>query len=197
MNDEIKSALRRDPVMDNLIDKHGYLTITPADNEYERLCISIINQQLSTASAAAIQDRVLDTLGRSITPQKILNTDSEKLRDDGLSRTKVEYMQNAATAFKNQDLSADGLRNLSDDEVIDKLTDIKGIGEWTARMYLLFVLGREDVLPLGDLGIRNGIKEIYADGEDITRQEMREIGDRWRPYRSYGTRYIWAEYESK
>lgn len=196
MNDDIETTLRRDPVMDALVDRHGPVTVTPADNEFQRLCVSVINQQLSTASAAAIRDRVFEVLDGSVTPEKVLGADPEALRDAGLSRTKVEYLRNAATAFSERDLTASGLADCSDEEVIDRLTDIRGIGDWTARMYLIFVLGREDVFPLGDLGIRNGLEEIYADGGDLTREEMRDIGDRWRPYRSYGTRYVWAEYES-
>jgi len=88
------------------------------------------------------------------------------------------------------------MAGLDDAEAVDRLTEIRGIGAWTARMYLLFVLGREDVLPLGDLAVRRGIETLYNGGEELSRAEMREIAESWRPYRSLATRYVWREYES-
>jgi DNA-3-methyladenine glycosylase II len=189
-----ESVLGADPVMAELLDKHDPYT-EASWTEYERLCISIINQQLSTASAAAVKERVFDLVG-DVTPESVLAAEKANLRDAGLSRTKVEYLKNAARAFQRDDFTAEGLADHSDQEVVDALTEIKGVGNWTARMYLLFVLEREDILPLGDLAVRRGIQQLYGDGEELTRAEMREIGDQWRPYRSVATRYIWAEYES-
>jgi len=192
--DGVESVLRTDPVMAELLDKHD--PYTEANwTEYERLCISIINQQLSTASAAAVKERVFALLG-DVTPEAVLAAEKEALRDAGLSRTKVEYLKNAARAFQRNDFTVEGLADHSNEEVVSALTEIKGVGDWTARMYLMFVLEREDILPLGDLAVRRGIQQLYGDGEELTREEMREIGERWRPYRSVATRYIWAEYES-
>ncbi|PGF18132.1 3-methyladenine DNA glycosylase [Natrinema sp. CBA1119] len=195
MNEEAHAVLREDPVMAGLLDRHDPYAESDRD-EYERLCISIINQQLSTASAAAVRERVFDLLEGDVTPASVLAADEAALRDAGLSRSKVEYVQNAARAFRENDYTQTGLASYSDDEVVDRLTDIKGIGAWTARMYLLFVLERPDVLPLGDLAVRRGIEQLYGDGGELTRAEMREIAEPWRPYRSVATRYIWAEYES-
>ena len=195
MLDEATPVLRRDDVMARLIDEHDPYTEVEW-SEYERLAISIINQQLSTASAAAVRERVFELLNHEVTPATVLAAEEEALREAGLSRMKVEYIQNAARAFQESDFSREGLAAYSDDEVVELLTEIKGIGEWTAEMYLLFVLEREDILPLGDLAIRRGIEQLYADGAELTRAEMREIAERWRPYRSVATRYIWAHYES-
>ncbi|WP_254546477.1 DNA-3-methyladenine glycosylase family protein [Halomarina pelagica] len=181
--------------MADLVERHGPIDTSPADDEFERLCVSIINQQLSTASAAAVRDRVFALLD-DVTPETVLAADRDALREAGLSRTKVEYVRNAAEAFVERDLTREGLADHTDEEVVEELTRIKGVGEWTARMYLMFVLGRDDVLPLGDLGIRNGIRQIYGDGEELTREEMRAIAERWRPYRSHAMRYVWAEYEA-
>lgn len=181
--------------MDRLVETHGRLSIDPADNEFRQLCRSIINQQLSTASANAIRKRAFGLLDDQVTPECVLATDTEALRDAGLSETKVDYLRSAADAFRSRDLTREGFADLSDAEVVDEMTAIRGVGDWTARMYLIFVLGREDVLPLGDLAIRKGIESVYGDGNEMGRDEMREIADAWRPYRSYGTRYIWAEYE--
>ncbi len=195
MNDDAIATLRTDPAMAELLDSHDPYS-ERSWSEYERLCISIINQQLSTASAKAVKERVFDLLDHDVTPENVLAAAEDDLRDAGLSRTKVEYVKNAARAFQRDDYTKSGLADCSDEEVIDRLTEIKGVGDWTARMYLLFVLEREDVLPLGDLAVRRGIEQIYNDGEELTRAEMREIAEAWRPYRSVATRYIWAEYES-
>ncbi|WP_200531918.1 DNA-3-methyladenine glycosylase 2 family protein [Halorubrum sp. LN27] len=198
MNERVAATLREDPTMARLIDRHGPLRVEPAGDEFARLCTSIVNQQLSTASAAAIHERFLDALGGDPTPDRVLAADEDRLRETGLSGTKVEYLREVAGAFSDgdRDLTREGLADASDEEVVAALTEIRGVGEWTARMYLIFALGREDVLPLGDLAVRKGIEQVYNDGEELTRAEMREIGDAWRPYRSYGTRYVWAEYES-
>lgn len=198
MDDSVEATLRDDPKMARLIDHHGPMSIEPAADPFARLCRSIISQQLSTASAASIHERFCDVVGDTVTPQTVLAADETRLRDAGLSRTKVEYLRAAARAFADEetDFTRAGLTDRSDSAVIDSLTTIRGVGEWTARMYLVFALGREDVLPLGDLAVRNGIEQVYADGDDLTRTEMRAIAEAWRPYRSYGTRYIWAAYES-
>ncbi|EMA67638.1 HhH-GPD family protein [Halorubrum aidingense JCM 13560] len=198
MDDRVAATLREDPTMARLIDRHGPLAIEPADDAFARLCTSIVNQQLSTASASAIHGRMVDALDGTVAPESLLAADEAALRETGLSGTKVEYLRNAAEAFRDddRDLTRAGLADADDGAVVDRLTEIRGVGEWTARMYLIFALGREDVLPLGDLAVRKGIEQVYNDGDDLSRAEMREIGDAWRPYRSYGTRYIWAEYES-
>ncbi|WP_433623843.1 DNA-3-methyladenine glycosylase family protein [Halomicrococcus sp. NG-SE-24] len=195
MDEDIEATLRDDPVMAELLDEHDPYT-EPEWTEYERLVVSIINQQLSTASAAAVKERVFAVLDQEVNPATVLEAEADALRDAGLSRTKVEYVRNAARAFRENDLTREGLAEHSDEEVIDQLTDIKGIGKWTARMYLIFVLERPDVLPLGDLAVRRGIERLYADSGDLSRSEMRDIAEAWRPYRSWATRYIWAEYES-
>lgn len=198
MDDRVTATLREDPVMAGLIDRHGPLAVEPSENPFRRLCVSILNQQLSTASAAAIRERAFDVIDDEVTPARVLAVDTERLTEAGVSRTKVEYLRSAARAFvdRGDGFSREALADHDDDAVVAELTDIRGVGEWTARMYLIFALGREDVLPLGDLAVRKGIKALYADDAGLSRAEMREIADAWRPYRSYGTRYVWAAYES-
>ena len=194
MREEAEVVLRRDPVMADLVDR--YDPYSERDwREFERLCVSIINQQLSTASATAVRERVFDLLDGVVTPEAVLVADEEALLDAGLSSSKTEYVRNAARAFQREDLTREGLADHSDEEVVERLTAIRGVGPWTARMYLIFVLERPDVLPLGDLAVRNGIEALYGDGSAMTRAEMREVAEPWRPYRSYGTRYVWAAYE--
>ncbi|MDG5820370.1 DNA-3-methyladenine glycosylase 2 family protein [Natronococcus sp. A-GB7] len=196
MREEAESVLRQDPVMAEIVERHDPYE-EPDWTEYERLCISIINQQVSTASAAAIRERVFDVLDGEVTPETVMAADEDALYEAGLSRSKIGYVRNAAEAFQENDYTRSGLTDHTNEEVIDALTEIKGIGDWTARMYLLFVLERPDILPLGDLAVRRGIENLYADdGEELTRAEMREIAETWRPHRSVATRYIWAEYEA-
>lgn len=189
---EAHDHLRDDPVMDRLIDDHGEIELEPADNEFRRLVVAIINQSISTASATAVRERVFD-LFDEVTPEAVLDTDPDALRDAGLGETKTEYVRNAARAFEDRDLTRSGLAGESDEAVVDHLTEIRGVGAWTARMYLLFVLGREDVFPIGDLAVRRGIESLYG---EMTREEMHDLAERWRPYRSIATRYLWAHYES-
>ncbi|KYH26712.1 3-methyl-adenine DNA glycosylase II [Halalkalicoccus paucihalophilus] len=196
MDDDAMAVLRRDPVMARLIEKHDPYTEPEWNEEFERLVVSVINQSISTAAANAVRERVYALFDGPITPDAILTADDEALADAGLGEQKAEYVNNAAEAFLDRDLTREGLADHTDEEVIEELTRIRGIGEWTARMYLLFVLDREDVLPLGDLAVRRGIEQLYNDGETLTRTEMREIADAWRPYRSAGTKYVWASYES-
>lgn len=191
-----QETLRTDPVMARLIDNYGEITHSPADEEYRRLAVSIVNQQLSSASAAAVRERAFSALDGEVTPTAVLEVSKDELRSAGLSEAKVRYLRNAADAFLERDFTRASLADYSDDEVIDMLTTITGIGEWTARMYLMFALGREDVLPLGDLGIRNGIEDLYGDGREMSRQEMRSVAEQWRPYRTYGCRYVWRHYET-
>lgn len=194
MNDEVLETLRADPQMAALIDRHGPVTLEPAENEFRRLARSIISQQLSTASATAVRERTFTELGQ-VTPESVLDADRAALREAGLSEAKIEYLRESAQAFLEQDLTREGLADLDDDAVVDRLTGIRGIGDWTAEMYLMFVLGRENVLPLGDLAVRRGIQQVYGDGTELSRADMREIALAWQPYRSFGTRYIWLEYE--
>jgi DNA-3-methyladenine glycosylase II len=198
MDEHVAAVLREDPAMAALIDRHGPLSVEPAADEFARLCTSIVNQQLSTASAAAIRERFVATLGGDPTPDRVLAADEEALRAAGLSGPKVEYLREAAAAFRDgdRDLTREGFAGASDEAVVEALTEIRGVGEWTARMYLIFALGHEDVLPLGDLAVRKGIQQVYNDGAALSRAEMRDVAEAWRPYRSYGTRYVWAEYES-
>lgn len=175
-----------DPVMAELIETHGQLTVEPADDMFRRMTVSIINQQLSSASARAIKERVFDRY--EITPETILDADPGELRELGLSRSKVDYIKNTATAFSEDGYSVEYFDGMSDEEVIGELTEIKGIGVWTAKMALVFGLGREDVFPVEDLGIRGGMEVAYG----ITdRAAMVEKASEWAPYRSYASRYLW------
>ena len=187
-------TLRNDETMASLVEEFGRVPVEPVESgeEFRRLVVSITNQSVSTESARAVRSRLFDTL-EDVTPQSVLETPPEELASTGVGEAKSEYLQETARAFRENDYSREAFVDVSNEEVRDALTEIRGVGEWTANMYLIFVLGREDVLPLGDLAVRRGIEGLYG---VETRDEMREIAEDWKPYRSYGTRYVWKWYES-
>lgn len=180
--------VRTDPELGRLVDVHGELSIGTADDEFERLVVAIVNQQLSVASAAAIRERLFDRV--TVTPSGVRDADDAVLRDVGLSAQKIEYVRNVADAFEESDLTREGLADVSDEVVLDRLTEIRGVGVWTGKMYLIFVLGRPDVFPIEDLGIRKAMATLYG-YDDADREAMVEHAERWRPYRSYASRYLW------
>ncbi len=182
--------LRSDPVLAEVIDAYGPLSLEPAEDPFRRLVVSILNQQLSTASANAIRERVFDRF--EIAPEPLLGADATELEERGVSRQKIEYIRNAARAFAENDLTRDSFEGMANRAVIEELTEIRGVGVWTAKMFLMFSLGREDVFPVKDLGIRNGMIELYG---ERSREEMVEVAEQWRPYRSIAALYIWRYYE--
>lgn len=182
--------LRNDPELQLLIEQYGELTLEPADNPYKRLVHSIISQQLSTTSATAIRTRLFDQF--EIAPETMLAADGQKLQDIGLSRQKIDYIKSAAEQFLEDDLTQERFHEMSNAEAIDELTAIHGIGVWTAKMFLMFVLAREDVFPVEDLGIRNGMQQLYG---DLSRSGMVEKAEEWRPYRSIASLYLWKAVE--
>jgi len=191
--DEPYETLRRDDTMASLVNEFGRVDVTPAEpgEEFRRLVVSITNQSVSTESARAVRSRLFDRLD-DVTPEAVLETPPEELASVGLGETKAEYVRNAARSFESGDYTREAFAGASNEEVRDALTGIRGVGEWTADMYLIFVLGREDVLPLGDLAVRRGIEGLYG---VEARDEMRRVAEEWKPYRSYGTRYVWEWYE--
>jgi len=184
--DDAIAALRADPDLRPLIERHGHLTIEPADDFFARFVVSVLRQQVSMASAAATRDRLFDAV--DVTPAGILAADDDTLREAGLSRQKTRYVNNIAGAFRDRGYTVDSFAEMDDDAVIDELTSITGVGDWTARMQLLFSLGRPDVFPVGDLGVRKGMRALYG---DIDRETMVERAERWAPYRSYASLYLW------
>ena len=179
-----------DPALAPVIDEHGRIELERAEDPFRRFVTSIVNQQLSTASAAAIRERLFDRV--EVTPTALLEADEATLREVGLSRQKVEYVRAIAEAWQTEQVDPAALDALSDDEVIDRLTEIRGVGVWTAKMFCLFSLAREDVFPVEDLGIRRGMEELFG---EQPRAAMVERAEDWRPYRSYASRYLWRVHD--
>ncbi|MFB6154586.1 MAG: DNA-3-methyladenine glycosylase [Haloferacaceae archaeon] len=181
------AVLARDPALEPLVTDHGPVEIDTADDPFERLVVSILRQQISMAAARSIRERLFEAV--EVTPEGLVAADEATLRDAGLSSQKATYVRNVAEAFRERDYDREAFEEMDDDAVVAELTSIAGVGDWTAKMFLLFCLGREDVFPVEDLGIRKGMQALL--GEDLTRGEMVERAERWRPYRSYASLYLW------
>jgi DNA-3-methyladenine glycosylase II len=185
-------------VLARLLDEYGPPEDTGVDrpepsDHYGALVRTIVGQQLSTLAARSIYRRLIALFGdRPPTPQEILDYDPETLRAAaGLSRAKTSYLRSLAEHVLAGDLELDRLDALSDDEAIAELVAVKGIGEWSAHMFLMFQLNRPDVLAVGDLGVRRGIQIAYGLDELPTPAEVTEIGEKWRPWRSVACRIFW------
>lgn len=185
---------RHDPVLKPVIARAGPVAIKPHRNYYWELIDSIISQQLSVKAAAAIERRFRELFGSDFPePAAILAKSVDELRSVGLSRAKAAYISDLAQHILDGKLQFDKFDAMDNQTVTAELTAVKGIGEWTAHMFLIFCMGRPDVLPTGDLGIRTGIRRLYGLGELPTPAEIRAIADanRWHPYESIASWYVW------
>jgi DNA-3-methyladenine glycosylase II len=168
------------------------------DDAYGVLVRSITGQQLSTKAAATIYGRLTELFGgRTPSPQEILGTDPDQLRAIGLSRAKAAYLRDLAEHIVDGELPIDELAELPDDEVMALLTGVKGLGRWTVDMFLMFHLGRPDVLPVGDLGIRKAIQVQYGLEELPKAAEMERIAEAWRPHRTLASLYLWESLDNR
>lgn len=191
MTRDAADALRADPALAPYVEAHGPLELDPAEDTFERLFVSLIRQQVSMDAASAIRERVYDAV--DVSPEGILAADDDSLREAGLSASKVRYANNLAEAYRANGYDRSHFADMGDDAVTEELTSITGIGPWTAKMFLMFALGRPDVFPVEDLGVRKGM-EIACDRE-MTRAAMRDRAADWAPYRSYASLYLWRAYE--
>ena len=185
---------KADPTMARLIAEVGpcRYEVKNFGTHFDALCRSIIYQQLSTKAAGTIHGRFLDLFqGRHPTPEALLAIPEETLRGVGLSRQKLNYLRDLASRVHTGALPLDHLDELPDQEIIDYLVQVKGIGVWTAQMFLMFRLGRMDVLPVLDLGIRNAIKKAYRVRGVPTPKRMQKLGAPWSPYASVACWYLW------
>lgn len=185
---------QHDPLLAPVIARAGLCDITPTTDYYQRLVGSIIGQQLSVKAAATIKQRFMQLFGGILpSPEQILSKDIDQLRSVGLSAQKANYIRDLAQHVTDGRLDFDNIESLSNADIIAKLTDIKGVGEWTAHMFLMFGMGRLDVLAHGDLGIRNGIRALYGLEHAPTPADIQKIADErgWHPYESIACWYIW------
>jgi DNA-3-methyladenine glycosylase II len=185
-----------DPIMATAIVRVGPCTLNPNPHLFETLVDAIISQQISVKAADAIMRRLRVAINAKadslISPASLLLLDDAALRAVGLSPQKMRYIRDLAERVSSRQLDLERLSELDDEEVIEELVKVKGIGRWTAEMMLIFSLGRPDVLPVDDLGFLEGVREAYALEVRPTPREMRERGEVWRPYRTFATWYMWS-----
>lgn len=190
-----------DAILEPIIARAGLPTIVPHKNYYQELVESIVSQQLSVKAAATILKRFIELFpGVDFpAPDQILSKDIEELRAVGLSRQKATYIQDLAVKVIEGSVRFNHLDTLANDEVIAELTQIKGVGVWTVHMFLLFCMGRLDVLPTGDLGIKNGIQKLYNLKEKPTIEAIEKIAkkNKWHPYESVASWYVWHSLDNK
>ena len=195
---------RSDPVLAQLIVEVGPLGNArdgrpDRDDHYGALVRTITGQQLSVLAARAIYGRLTERFGgRTPTPQQILGDDPEELRAAaGLSRAKVSYLRSLAEHVLSGELELERMDALPDERVMEELVAVKGLGEWSAHMFLMFHLDRPDVLPVGDLGIRRAIERAYGLGELPDAAAMEKIAEPWRPHRTLACRYLWRSLDNE
>lgn len=183
--------LRRDPILGKIIDSVGDYSLKKRNHHFAVLVESIVSQQLATRAAEAIFRRFKDLYPKFPTASEILATRKSRLRSVGLSSMKIEYIKDLAKKVNQGKIKMSALSKMSDEEVVSHLTQVKGIGRWTAEMFLIFSLGRQDVLPVHDLGLRKGVQMAFSLSELPEPSEVENLGKRWRPYRSVATWYLW------
>lgn len=195
MQEALVHLRRADPVMRAIIDQVGPCQIRFRDPDFETLVKSIVFQQLSGRVANVIFGRVAAAVGGKLTPENILKLRPARMRSLGLSSQKTAYIRDLARHTRDGRVVFEDLHGLSDDLVIERLTQVKGIGVWTAHMFLIFALRRLNVLPTGDLGIRNAIRKAYAMAALPDPAEMETLAQPWCPYRSVASWYLWRSLE--
>ncbi len=187
-----------DPVMHTVIERVGPCTLQPDPDTFTALVDAIISQQISVKAADAIMARVKAALPEGkITPATLLPFAPEQLRLLGLSTSKARYIHNLIEHISSGQLLLESFAELDDEAIITQLTAVKGIGRWTAEMCLIFTLGRPDILPVDDLGFLEGVRAAYQLPARPSKQDVRERGELWRPYRTFATWYMWASRELK
>ena len=193
--------MRRDPVLAAIIKRHGRCALAEARDRFDHfnmLVRAIVFQQLSTKAATTIYNRLLERMPGGVADPRALAalTDTE-LRAAGISRQKAMYLRDLASRVAAGEVPLDSIDALPDEEVIEALTRVKGIGRWTAEMFLIFRLQRPDVLPVADLGILNAIQKAYRLRKKPTAKRLQKIGESWRPYRSVACWYLWRSLDNE
>jgi DNA-3-methyladenine glycosylase II len=191
--------MRRDPVLAPVIKKHRERSLIegPPVDPFSALVRTIVGQQLSTKAAATIHGRLIALMPAGIaTPQAIATLGDAQLRQVGLSRQKSAYLRDLAAKSVSGELHLDSLSEMTDEQVIEAITKVKGLGRWSAEMFLMFRLRRPDVLPVDDLGIVNAIYRLYKLRKKPSADRIRKMGETWRPYRTVACYYLWRSLEN-
>jgi DNA-3-methyladenine glycosylase II len=193
-DDACKHLSRRDRVMKKLIPQFGEARLQSRGDAFTTLARSIVGQQISVKAAQSVWDKLAALTPGAPTrvlPDAVLALETTAMRAAGLSARKIEYLRDLATHFESGAVHVRQWQQMDDESIIEELVAIRGIGRWTAEMFLIFHLMRPNVLPLDDLGLLKGISVNYFSGEPVSRAEAREVGEAWTPFRSVATWYLW------
>jgi DNA-3-methyladenine glycosylase II len=193
-DDACRHLSRRDRVMKKLIPQFGEARLQSRGDAFTTLARSIVGQQISVKAAQSVWDRFAAAVGgvsSRLQPASVMALQPEALRAAGLSARKTEYLADLARHFESGAVHVSQWQQMDDEAIIEELVAIRGIGRWTAEMFLIFHLMRPNVLPVDDLGLIKGISLNYFSGEPVSRAEAREVGEAWAPFRSVATWYIW------
>jgi len=188
--DACKHLMKKDRVMKRLIPQFGKACLQSRGDAFVTLARSVVGQQISVKAAQTVWDRFAK-LPEQVTPAQLLRLKIDDMRAAGLSARKVEYLVDLALHFDNGLVHVDAWTGMDDEAIIAELVAIRGIGRWTAEMFLIFHLMRPNVLPLDDVGLINGISKCYFSGDVVSRSDAREVSQAWAPYRTVATWYIW------
>jgi DNA-3-methyladenine glycosylase II len=188
--DACKHLVKKDRVMKRLIPQFGDACLQTRGDAFVTLARSIVGQQISVKAAQTVWERFV-LLPRKMTPANVLKVKVDDMRAAGLSARKVEYLVDLALHFDSKAVQVEAWRGMDDEAIITELVGIRGIGRWTAEMFLIFHMMRPNVLPLDDVGLINGISKSYFSGEAVSRSDAREVAVAWAPYCSVATWYIW------
>jgi DNA-3-methyladenine glycosylase II len=194
-----RALMRRDPVLALVIKKQKKRSPfdAPTLDPFPALVRTITAQQISTKAAATIHGRLVLHMPKGVTPDALLRLTDDQFRQAGLSRQKVTYLRDLAAKVKSGDLPVTTLHELDDEAVIDAIVKVKGLGRWSAEMFLMFRLRRPDVLPVGDLGIVTAIQRLYGLRKKPNARRIVKIGEAWRPYRTVACWYLWRSLENE
>jgi DNA-3-methyladenine glycosylase II len=191
----------RDPVLAAAVAEIKLSALRKREDYFRSLIEAIVNQQLSGKAADTIFGRFVALFPRSSknfpTPKQVIALSAAKMRKAGLSKMKVSFIKDLAKKVLDKTVNLKEIDAWTDEKVIEHLTKVKGIGPWTAEMFLIFSLGRDDIFSYGDLGLKNAIKKMYGLKKHPTPVQAKRITDRWRPYRSLGSRYLWASLDNR
>ena len=190
-DEAVAHLMRRDRILRKVIPKHPEVWLTSRGTPFVTLARAIVGQQISTKAADAVWQHYVEACGRRPGPAATLRAGCEGLRAAGLSQRKAEYLLDLAAHFQEKRVHPDRWAQMDDEAIITELTAIRGIGRWTAEMFLIFNLQRPDVLPLDDLGLLKAISLHYFSGEPVSRFEAREVSQAWQPWRTVATWYLW------
>ena len=198
MWEKAEKALLKDKYIGPLVKKYGKCKIRPIDQKdyFKDLVDAIVQQQLSLKAAATIFGRITKELGGKVTPERILRKKDETLRACGLSYSKIKYLKDLSSRVKNGNLVLSKMNKLSDQEVMEELIAVKGIGRWTSEMFLMFALARPDIFPVGDMGIRKGVLLLRPSFAKATEGQVEKFAERWKPYRTVASWYIWKSLDN-